>query len=174
MRSRTGQRTSYTQPSFSKAQITRAEVSSWPRMTPCRAHVGSAWCRLCHDSPIDGIASHQTLADLSRDTNGRSPSVWQIELIDQVTWCSRLTRTSEPQKNAVSAPCHDQVSSPPATAGAASETTTQTGNCLEIRTMSRSFIRSGAYLRCGVCSGLNSHIRCANAMPLVSARSEVP
>ena len=34
---------------------------------------------------MDGMASHQTLADLSRETNGRSPMVWQIELIDQVT-----------------------------------------------------------------------------------------
>src|SRR3954447_13215883 len=113
MRSRTGQRTSYTKPSFSSAQITRAEVSSWPRMTPWRAQVGSAWCRLCHDSPMEGIASHHTFADLSRETKGRSPMVWQIELIDQVTWWSRETRTREPQKNAVSAPCHDQVITPP-------------------------------------------------------------
>src|SRR5438270_2018314 len=108
---------------------------------------------------MDGIASHHTFADLSRERNGRSPSVWQIELIDQVTWCRRLTRTREAQKNAVTAPCQDQVTSPPATAGPSSETSTQTGNRREIRTMSRSFIRSGAYLRCGVCSGLNSHIR---------------
>jgi hypothetical protein len=35
-------RTSQTQPSFSKIQITLAEVSSWPRSTPWRAQVGSA------------------------------------------------------------------------------------------------------------------------------------
>src|SRR3954451_11907907 len=111
MRSRTGQRTSETQPAFSISRIRRAEESSWPRSTPCRAQVGSAWCRLCQDSPIEGIASHQTFADLSRATNGRSPMVWQIELIDQVTWWSKEMRTSEAQKNPVTAPCHDMVSS---------------------------------------------------------------
>ena len=50
---------------------------------------------------MEGIASHHTFADLSRDTNGRSPIVWQIELIDQVTWCSSATRTRDAQKNAV-------------------------------------------------------------------------
>ena len=45
--------------------------------------------------------------------------VWQIELIDQVTWCSSETRTSEPQKNAVAArPASDHVTRPPTTAGA--------------------------------------------------------
>src|SRR6266540_6331774 len=174
MRSRTGHRTSLTHPNFSKIQISRAEVSSCPLSTPWRAQVGSAWWRLCQDSPIDGIASHQTFADLSRDTNGRSPIVWQIELIDQVTWCSSDTRTREPQKNPVTAPCHDQVSSPPRMAGSASETSAHSQNSLEIRTMSRSFIRSGAYLRWGVCSGSNSHIMCAWKKPLVSARRLVP
>src|SRR4051794_291682 len=174
MRSRTGQRTSETQPAFSISRIRRAEVSTWPRSTPCRAQVGSAWCRLCQDSPIEGIASHHTFADLSRDTNGRLPTVWQIELIDQVTWCSRLMRTREPQKKAVTAPCHDQVSSAPARAGASKDTSTQTGNWRETRTMSGSFIRSGAYLRCGVCSGSNSHIMWAYRKPLVSARVVVP
>src|SRR5215216_4501652 len=92
-------------------------------------------------SPIDGIASHQTFADLSRETNGRSPIVWQIELIDHVTWCSAATRTSEPQKKAVSAPCQDQVIRPPSTGGVASETITQPKKPREIRTMSGSFIR---------------------------------
>ena len=46
-----GQRTEVAQPSFSNTWITRAEMSTWPRSTPCRAQVGSAWCRLCHDSP---------------------------------------------------------------------------------------------------------------------------
>src|SRR4051794_41535490 len=122
MRSLTGQRTSWTRPSFSMAQMIRAEVSSCPRSTPCRAQVGSAWCRLCQDSPIDGMASHQTLTDLSRVRNGRLPNVWQMELIDQVTWCNKETRTRLPQKNAVSAPCHDHDHRPPTSAGSRSDT----------------------------------------------------
>src|SRR5262245_37348218 len=144
IRSLTGHRTSWTQPSFSSAQMIRAEVSIWPRSTPCRAQVGSAWCRLCHDSPIDGIASHQTLPDLSRLLKGRLPTVWQIELIDQVTWWSIATRTRLAQKNAVRAPCHDIVHSPPAIGGMRSDTAVHSGNCREIRTRSRSFSRSGA------------------------------
>ena len=54
--------------------MTLAEVSYWPRMTPCRAQVGSAWWRLCQDSPIEGIASHQTLPDMSRLLKGRAPT----------------------------------------------------------------------------------------------------
>jgi hypothetical protein len=41
-------------------------------------------------------------------SNGRSPIMWQIELTDQVTWCSTATRTSPAQKNAVSAPHQDR------------------------------------------------------------------
>ncbi len=58
-------------------------------------------------------ASGQTLADRSRVLNGRSPTVWQIELIDQVAWCRTAMRTRLPQKNAVSAPLHDCAHSPP-------------------------------------------------------------
>src|SRR4051812_13437562 len=105
MRSRDGQRTSRASRSFSRTQMMRAVESSWPLRTPWRAAVGSAWCRLCHDSPIEMIASHQTLVARSRVRNGRSPIVWQIELIDQVVWCSSEMRTRLPQKNAVTAPC---------------------------------------------------------------------
>ena len=41
-------------------------MSIWPRRTPCRAQVGSAWCRLCQVSPKDRIASGQKLAARSR------------------------------------------------------------------------------------------------------------
>ena len=75
-------------PSFSKARMSRALVSTWPRSTPWRAQVGSAWCRLCQLSPIEMIASGQTLAERSRVLKGRLPKVWQMLLIDQVTWCS--------------------------------------------------------------------------------------
>src|SRR4051794_796073 len=103
------QRTSLTQPNFSMIQITRAEMSIWPGSTPCRAQVGSAWWELCQDSPIDRMASGQKFAALSRLAKGRAPIMWQIELIDQVTWCRNDTRTRPAQKNAVTAPHHDQV-----------------------------------------------------------------
>src|SRR5664279_4060131 len=128
MRSLTGQRTSLTQPAFSKNQMRRAELSSWPRSTPWRAQVGSAWCRLCQDSPMDRAANHPTFTELSRVTNGRSPHVWQIELMDQVTWCRTATRTRLAQKKAVSAPVRDQDHSPPTTAGPSSDTATHSGN----------------------------------------------
>src|SRR5579859_4408884 len=87
--------------------MTRALESSWPRSAPCRAQVGSAWCRLCQDSPNEAMASHATLRDLSRTSKSSLPKVWQMELIDQVTWCSSATRTRLAQKNAVSAPAQD-------------------------------------------------------------------
>ncbi len=37
---------------------------------------------------MDRIASGQTLVALPRAVNGRLPIMWQMELIDQVTWCS--------------------------------------------------------------------------------------
>src|SRR5215475_11120458 len=115
--------------------MTRALGSSWPFSAPCRAQVGSAWCRLCQDSPNDAIASQATFLDLSRTSNSSLPKVWQIELIDQVTWCKKATRTRLPQKNAVSAPCQDQDQSPPIRAGASSDTATNWGNHLEILTI---------------------------------------
>src|SRR5262249_24029682 len=39
IRSGRGHRTSRTQPNFSKIQMVRAEMSTWPRSTPCRAQV---------------------------------------------------------------------------------------------------------------------------------------
>src|SRR5580698_10712217 len=107
--------------------MTRALGSSWPFSAPCRAQVGSAWCRLGQDSPNDKMASHATLRDLSRTSNSSLPNVWQIELIDQVTWCSSAIRTRLPQKNAVSAPWKDIDHSPPIKAGSSSEVATRTG-----------------------------------------------
>src|ERR1700739_287461 len=101
--------------------MTRALWSIWPLSAPCLAQVGSAWCRLCHDSPKDAMASQETFRDRSRTSNSSLPNVWQIELIDQVTWCSSVTRTRLAQKNAVIAACQDQTPAegqkPPATAG---------------------------------------------------------
>src|SRR5580658_6362053 len=96
--------------------MTRALGSSWPFSAPCRAHVGSAWCRLCQDSPNDAMASQATLRDLSRTSNSSLPKVWQMELIDQVTWCSSAMRTRLPQKKAVTAAHQDIPHSPPISA----------------------------------------------------------
>src|SRR3954470_24243969 len=113
--------------------MTRAEMSIWPRSTPCRAQVGSAWCRLCQDSPKLKIASGQKFADRSREENGRSPIMWQIELTDQVTWCRKAMRTRQDKKNAVSAPCQDQLISPPTTAGPNSENSVHAQNSRSTR-----------------------------------------
>ncbi len=135
--------------------------STCPVRTPCRAAVGSAWWRLCHDSPNAGIASHHTLVDRSRDANGALPNTWQIELMLHVTWWTNATRTTPAQKSAVSAPCHDQVSSPPSTAGSSSDATTIAGNHREIAWRSLSAAMSGAYLSIAVCSSSNSQPTCA-------------
>src|SRR5918994_4414094 len=143
MRSGVGHLTSHTQPSFSNAQMTRADMSIWPRSTPWRAIDGSAWCELCQDSPKLRIASGQKFADLSRATNGRSPMAWQIELIDQVTWCSSPIRTRLAQKKADRAPVQDHVIRPPSSAGASRLTTTSLLKALATQTMSQSARRSG-------------------------------
>src|SRR5580704_16724902 len=93
-------------------------MSICPLSTPCRAHVGSEWCRLCQDSPKERMASQFTFLDLSLASNSFLPKVWQIELMDQVTWCRNAIRTRVAQKNAVTAPCHDQAHRPPMRAGA--------------------------------------------------------
>src|SRR3954454_5656080 len=173
-RSAFGHRTSETQPSFSKSQIVRALLSSCPLSTPWRAHVGSAWWRLCQDSPNDGMASHHTLRDLSRDSNSSSPMAWQIELMHQVTWCRRAMRTSAPQKNPVAAPHHDMVSSPPRAAGGSREVATQTGKRRLTRLMSLSATRSGQNLSGDVRLLSNSQPMCAQSRPLLSARQSVP
>ena len=152
----------------------RAEMSIWPRPTPCRAQVGSAWCRLCHDSPNDTIASGQKLVERSLLVHGRSPIMWQIELTDQVTWCSTPTRTSPAQKNAVAAPHHDQLIRPPRTAGATRLTTVHTGNCRLIRAVSRSASRSGANRAGLVRSGRSIQPKWACQKPRATAAGVVP
>ena len=154
--------------------MTRAEMSIWPRCTPCRAQVGSAWCRLCQDSPPDRIASGQKFAALSREVNGRSPSMWQIELVDQVTWCSTAMRTRPAQKNAVNAPHHDRVTRPPMTPGRNSEMIVVSQNRPLTRTMSLSASRSGAKRCLLVKSRSNSQPMCACQKPLAIATGEVP
>src|SRR5699024_1843842 len=147
IRSGLGQRASHAQPNFSSRAITRALESTCPRSTPWRAHVGSAWCRLCQDSPSESTASHHTLPDLSRLENGRSPTAWQMELIDHVTWCSSPMRTRVAQKTAVAAPCQDHVTSPPITGGNRIEVAAHSPNVRLTNTMSLSRSRSGTNLR---------------------------
>src|ERR1017187_4872941 len=118
--------------------MTRALESSWPFSAPCRAQVGSAWCRLCQDSPKEAIASQETFRDLSRTSNSSLPKVWQMELIDQVTWCRKAIRTRLAQKNAMTAPCHDMDHRPPIRAGASREKATSQGKAREMRWMSSS------------------------------------
>src|SRR5579872_3499547 len=158
--------------------MTRALESSWPRSAPCRAQVGSAWCRLCQDSPNEAMASQATLTDRSRDTQSVLPQVWQMELIDQVTWCSRVTRTRPAQKNASMARCQDQtpleVQKPPITAGASSVNAMIPGNQASTRRIFRSASRSGANFCCEVWLGSNSHSVCAQSRPLASARALSP
>src|SRR6266571_4459865 len=159
-RASSGQRTSYAQPSFSASQMPRAAMSIWPLSAPCRAQVGSAWCRLCQDSPKDRIASQETFLDLSLTSNSSLPKVWQIELIDQVTWCRKLTRTRLAQKNAVTAPCQDIDQTPPIRAGASRDAVTSHGNHREILATSESASQSGQNFSGEVTSPSNSS-RCA-------------
>src|SRR5215469_11161246 len=169
-----GHRTSYAQPSFSQNQISRAAVSICPRSAPCRAQVGSEWCRLCQDSPKDKIASQFTFRDLSLTSNSSLPKVWQIELMDQVTWCRNATRTRLAQKKAVTAPCHDHDQTPPMSAGASKVTATQTGNKAEIREIFLSASRSGQNFCCDVWLPSNSQPMWAHASPLARAFQSSP
>src|ERR1700759_3047535 len=89
--------------------MTRADWSIWPLSAPCRAQVGSAWCRLCQDSPKEAMASQETFTERSRDCQSGLPKGWQTELVDKVTWCRMVMRTRLAQKNASMAPCQDQI-----------------------------------------------------------------
>src|ERR1700750_3198248 len=141
--------------------MTRALMSIWPLSAPCRAQVGSEWCRLCQAQPKDGMASQATLRDLSRTSKSSLPNVWQTELIDQVTWCSRQIRASLAQTNAVSAPATDIDHRPPSRAGRSSEIAAHSGNSLETRRIARSASRSGQNLACEVRFGANTQPMCA-------------
>src|SRR5437762_9960012 len=100
---------------------------------------------LCQLSPKLKIASGQKFVLLSRAWNGRSPIVWQIELIDQVTWCSRKIRTSEAQKNADRAAPHDMWISPAIAGGRNTDTSSHSTNSWSTVRMSLSCNRSGVY-----------------------------
>jgi hypothetical protein len=131
---------------------------------------------LCHDSPALSTASGQKFVARSRpgETNGRLPRTWQTELIDQVTWCSRATRTRPAQKNADHAPAQEPVTRPPISAGAARLTKAQTTKSLLVATRAPSLSRSGAYRSWLVLRRSNSQPRWAWYMPLSSDRRSVP
>ncbi len=124
---------------------------------------------LCQLSPKLRIASGQKFALLSRAANGRSPIVWQIELIDQVTWCSRNTRTSDAQKKADSAAPHDRWIAPAIAGGSSSDSSSHTGKSLSTKRMSLSPMRSGVYLSRLVCISSNIQPRWAQNSPFISA-----
>src|ERR1017187_1474379 len=154
--------------------MARALMSICPLSAPWRAQVGSEWCRLCHDSPKDGIASQATFRDLSRTSKSSLPNVWQTELMDQVVWCSRQIRTRLPQKNAVTAPCQDIDHRPPIRAGPSKETATMAGNQRWAAEMSSSASQSGQNFWCEDTSRSNSQPMCAHTIPLVSAFQSSP
>src|ERR1700691_702214 len=154
--------------------MVRAAMSICPFRTPWRAQVGSAWCRLCQDSPKDRMASQFTFLDLSLTSNSSLPKVWQIELMDQVTWCRNAIRTRLAQKNAVTAPCQDIDHSPPIRAGASREDVTSQGNHFEILEMSESASQSGQNFSCDVTVPSKSQPTWAKARPLLSAFQSLP
>src|SRR5439155_23065196 len=87
-----GMRTTFqASPSFSSPVITQPPGSSAAskRRIPWNADVGNAWWLLCHDSPNEIRLSSQTFRDSSEDLKLRLPQKWQIELIENVTWCNR-------------------------------------------------------------------------------------
>ncbi len=107
------------------------------------------------------------------------PQVWQIELVDQVTWCSSVTRTRLAQKNASMAACQDQtagpeVQKPPITAGAMRLKATIAGNRRLTRWTFLSASRSGANFSGEVWFGSNSHMMCAQIRPLARAFASSP
>src|SRR5579859_4558783 len=174
VRSTVGHRTWYAQRSRSNSQISRAVASSCPGRIPCRAQVGSAWCPLCQLSPSDGRARAQTLVARSRLWNGRSPIRWQIELTDQVTWCSTVMRTIPAQNSAVSAPVQVPVTAPPTNAGTSSEAAASGPKSRPITRRSRSATRSGANRIRLLSSRRSIQPTWAYSSPLTTATGPVP
>src|ERR1700755_3512147 len=145
--------------------MTRGGWSMWPLSAPGRGPGGCAGCRWCQDARNEAMASQETFTERSRDCQSVLPQVWQIELVDQVTWCSSVTRTRLAQKNASMARCQEktpaEVQKPPARAGPIRVNATIAGNSLSTRRMFLSASRSGANLAWLVWFGSNSHMMCA-------------
>jgi hypothetical protein len=69
--------------------------------------------------------------------------VWQIELIDQVTWCRNEIRTKLAQKNAANAQYQDIVQSPTIAGGKSRDNATHRKNSRETRVSARSCFAVG-------------------------------
>ena len=109
-----------TRPSLSHAADDQPpDGSGSHRRRPCSAERGNAWWLWCQASPNEASASQETLVDSSSVSKRRRPKKWQTELIDQVTWCRRNTRTRPPHSSAVSAPASVPVMSKPSADGSA-------------------------------------------------------
>ena len=110
-----GQRTSGTQPNFSKARSAGRRCRSARVRTPCRAQVGSAWCRLCQLSPKDRMASGQKLRPGRLAGLERALAVHVADRVDRPGHVVQQRRPGpgRPRRTRVSAPRHDQVTSPP-------------------------------------------------------------
>src|SRR3954454_15625791 len=123
---------------------------------------------------MDRTASGQKLCDRSRERNGRLPIMWQIELMDHVTWLEIARRTSPPQKKPVSTPAQDHEMSPPSTAGSNRLTATQMPNVLLTRTLARSASRSGMNRRWLVSLRSKNQVMWACRKPRATASGDVP
>ena len=99
--------------------MTPAEGSSCQRRRPWRYDVGNAWWLLCHASPQVGIASQARLRDSSWVSKRWRPKKRQSELMLNVNWWHRNTRTAPPQSIAVSPPATVPVSATPSPNGTA-------------------------------------------------------
>ncbi len=95
--------------------------------TPWRAQVGSTWCRLCQDSPKEGIASQLTLLERSRLLKGRLPNTWQIRVNRPGHVVHECDANNAAPEHAVRRRSHDQVIRPPMMPGSRNVMTTMMG-----------------------------------------------
>ena len=92
------------QPQPAQARITRPETSNSHQRRPWNAERGNAWWLLCQASPMEGVASQNTLPEWSSVAKRRLPKKWQIEFTLNVAWWNRKTRAKPPHRAADNAP----------------------------------------------------------------------
>jgi hypothetical protein len=80
-----GHNTFVAHPTRSNTPMRAADESYSPRPMPWRADDGWAWWRLCHDSPIDTMASGAKFRLRSFVAHGARPNMWHTELTLHVT-----------------------------------------------------------------------------------------